>query len=164
MKKYLIPIIILVIVAVIAAAMVYVLLQPRQSDMLGNGNDTQQVSEETEPAEDGMATAPSTAVPGTYEDYNETAFAQAEGRRLLFFYAPWCPQCRALDASINEGTVPSGAAIFKIDYDSNQGLRQRYEVMIQTTLVEVDENGNEIQKYVAYDVPTLSAVGAAMNL
>jgi len=162
MKKYLIPIIILVIVAVIAAAMVYVLLQPRQSGMLGS--DTQQVSEEAEPAEDGMATAPSTAVPGKYEDYNETAFAQAEGRRILFFYAPWCPQCRALDASINEGTVPSGAAIFKIDYDSNQGLRQRYEVMIQTTLVEVDENGNEIQKYVAYDAPTLSAVVAAMNL
>lgn len=164
-KKHSTLIIILAIVAVVVAAMLYIILRPQQVSTPGdsaNTNGTQQTGNGTEPANGGNATEPST--PGRYEDYNEMAFNQAEGRRILFFHAPWCPQCRALDASIKESTVPSGVTIFKIDYDSNQPLRQKYGVTIQTTLVEVDENGNEIKKYVAYDEPTFDAVKAAMEL
>lgn len=166
-KKHSTLIIILAIIAVVAAAMLYVILRPQQAVTPGDtenaNNGTQQTGgNSTEPANGGNGATPTT--PGKYEDYNETAFNQAEGRRILFFHAPWCPQCRALDASIKDSTVPSGVTIFKIDYDSNQTLRQKYGVTIQTTLVEVDENGNEIKKYVAYDEPTFDAVMAAMNL
>src|SRR3990167_9582475 len=33
------------------------------------------------------------------------------GRRLLFFHAPWCPQCRALEKSIQAEGVPEGVTI-----------------------------------------------------
>jgi thiol-disulfide isomerase/thioredoxin len=166
-KKHSTLFIILGIIAVVVAAMLYVLLQPQQASTPSDNANTgsgEQAGDSTEPANNGTVTEPSTATPGRYEDYNEAAFNQTEGRRVLFFHAPWCPQCRALDASIKAGTVPSGVTIFKTDYDSNQELRQKYGVTIQTTLVEVDENGNEVKKYVAYDEPTFDAVMAAMNL
>ncbi len=95
---------------------------------------------------------------GTYVDYSADAVANAKGKRLLFFHAPWCPQCRQLDASIKSGTIPSDVTIFKVDYDSNQKLRQQYGVTIQTTVVALDDNGNEAKKYVAYEQPNLSTV------
>lgn len=100
----------------------------------------------------------STNVQGSYVDYSEDVIAKTAGTKILFFHAPWCPQCRDLDASIKQESVPAGVTIIKVDYDSNQKLRQQYEVMIQTTLVKVDDQGNLIKKYVAYDEPNLASV------
>lgn len=149
-------VIILAIIVVVVGAMLYLLLRPQQPTTPEDTKTSQQANNEEAPESESQ--------PGKYEDYNEESFAQAEGRRILFFYAPWCPQCRALDASIQEGTVPRGVAIFKTDYDSHQELRQKYGVTIQTTLVEVDENGNEVKKYVAYDDPTFEVVKESMGL
>ncbi len=93
-----------------------------------------------------------------YVTYSDDIVAKTSGTKILFFHAPWCPQCRALEASIKAGTIPTGVTIIKVDYDSHQALRQQYGVTIQTTLVKVDDTGNLIKKYVAYDEPTLSAV------
>ena len=95
---------------------------------------------------------------GKYVDYSEAAVAEASGTRLLFFHAPWCPQCRALEKSIKESTLPGDLTIFKVDYDTNQALRQKYGVTIQTTVVKIDEKGNLVEKYVAYDDPTYQNV------
>jgi thiol-disulfide isomerase/thioredoxin len=152
-------VIILAIIAVVAGAMLYLLLRPQQPMVSEDTTTSQQPNNE-----DTTALETSESQPGKYEAYNEAVFAQTEGRRVLFFYAPWCPQCRALDASIQEGTVPRGIVIFKTDYDSHQELRQKYGVTIQTTLVEVDENGNEVKKYVAYDDPVFEVVKEAMGL
>lgn len=95
---------------------------------------------------------------GQYVQYRAEDVAVVEGRKILFFHAPWCPQCRALEASIQAGTIPAGVTIFKVDYDTNQALRQQYGVTIQTTLVEVDSQGSKLGSYVAYDEPTLASV------
>ena len=95
---------------------------------------------------------------GSYIDYSDKAIANTSGTKLLFFHAPWCPQCRALDKSIVAGPIPDGVTIIKVDYDSNQSLRKKYGVTLQTTLVRVDDSGNLIKKYVAYESPNLSAV------
>ncbi len=95
---------------------------------------------------------------GTYADYSADVVASTKGQRILFFHAPWCPQCRQLEASIKVGTIPSDVTIFKVDYDSSQKLRQQYGVTIQTTLVLLDDKGNGAKKYVAYDQPSLDAI------
>lgn len=95
---------------------------------------------------------------GAYKEYSEEAVAATEGTRLLFFHASWCPQCRQLDASLRQSEIPSGVTIFKVDYDSNQALRQKYGVTIQTTVVKIDAQGDGVEKYVAYDEPTFAAV------
>lgn len=106
-------------------------------------------------------TAAAQIVPG-YVEYSDDAIAQAEGRVLLFFHAPWCPQCRSIEDDILDDGVPEGLTIIKVDFDSRQDLRQQYGVTLQTTFVEVDAEGNELQKHVAYDDPYLDAVVAAM--
>jgi len=105
---------------------------------------------------------PAGATAGAYVEYSDDAIAQAEGRVLLFFHAPWCPQCRSVESDILAEGVPDGVTIIKVDYDSRQDLRQQYGVTLQTTFVEVDADGAELQKHVAYDDPHLDAVVAAM--
>jgi len=95
---------------------------------------------------------------GKYIDYSDSVIASTKGTKILFFYAPWCPQCRALEESINNGSIPAGVTIIKVDYDSSQKLRQRYGVAIQTTLVKVDDAGNLVKKFVAYDNPSLGSL------
>ncbi len=98
--------------------------------------------------------------PGKYVDYSQNVIATTAGTKLLFFHAPWCPQCRALEADIKSKDIPTGVTIIKVDYDSNQQLRKKYGVTIQTTVVRVNDNGELIAKYVAYDEPTLASVTA----
>lgn len=95
---------------------------------------------------------------GFYLSYTDDIIAKTSGTKLLFFYAPWCPQCRALEADIKTKGLPEGLTIIKVDYDTNQSLRQKYGVTIQTTLVKIDDKGDLIKKYVAYDEPNLEAV------
>ena len=114
-------------------------------------------SDETDETEDATATTA-----GAYVDYSDTAITDAAGTRLLFFHAPWCPQCRAVEEDIVASGVPDGVTIIKVDYDSNQALRQQYGVTLQTTFVEVDASGAAVETFVAYETPTLQAVIDAM--
>ncbi len=100
----------------------------------------------------------SSTQPGKYVDYTEDIIASTKGTKILFFHAPWCPQCKALDSSIRSGNIPDGVTIIKVDYDSSQKLKQKYGVTVQTTLVSVDDAGNLIKKYVAYSTPSLEAL------
>lgn len=101
--------------------------------------------------------------PGLYIDYSDEALASTQGRRILFFYASWCPQCRALEKSIQGTGVPSGMAIFKVNYDTQTALRQQYDITLQTTIVEIDASGALLKKHVAYDDPSLPAVLKALE-
>ncbi len=102
--------------------------------------------------------APAMAQPGTFVDYSPAAFNNSSGSRIVFFHAPWCFQCRELEKDIkaNLDKIPSGVTVFKIDYDSNQDLRQKYGVKLQTSFIKVDAGGKVIQNFVAYDEPTFA--------
>jgi thiol-disulfide isomerase/thioredoxin len=100
---------------------------------------------------------------GVYADYTTEAVANAEGRVWLFFHAPWCPQCVDLERDIRANGVPESLTILKVDYDTATDLRQRYGVTLQTTIVEIDEEGNEVDKFVAYNDPSLGAALAALG-
>lgn len=142
-----------VLLAIIASAFAYVLLNKPAVT-----TEKHDMSHMAQAAQAPASPTTSATTPGAYVDYSPTVVAKTSGVKLIFFYAPWCPQCRMLDADIKAGSIPTGVTIIKTDYDSNQGLRQKYGVTIQTTIVRVDDAGNLLQKYVAYDDPTLAAV------
>ncbi|CAN5376188.1 hypothetical protein BH10PAT4_BH10PAT4_3520 [soil metagenome] len=151
--------IILGLLIIIIGAILYVILRPKEnlSDVY---QPTTSSTKEEVPSTDngnGSPVAASTQ-PGVYKDYTDQSIASTSGTKLLFFHAPWCPQCRSVEASINDNGVPSGVTVFKVDYDTNQALRQKYGVTIQTTFVKVDNDGNKIASYVAYDEPNFSSV------
>jgi len=150
--------IILGISLIIAGCVVYLAVS-------GNGKQAKKQAVVTSTVSDKPASTPANAtaedpasMPGKYVEYSSDVIASTKGTKLLFFHAPWCPQCRAIEADIKEDGVPSGVTIIKVDYDTNQALRQKYGVTIQTTIVRVDDNGALVKKYVAYDEPTLNSV------
>ncbi|TSC66418.1 MAG: thioredoxin [Candidatus Berkelbacteria bacterium Gr01-1014_85] len=87
---------------------------------------------------------------GSYEDYSQTKIAlAASGDVVLFFHAPWCPTCRALNSDIekNLGSIPATVTILKTDYDTETSLKQKYGVTTQHTLVQVNQDGALIKKW-----------------
>lgn len=147
------------IVVAIVAAIVAVLVFARPTTPDAAPSASSSPAAEATPTPE--STAPGASA-GVYVEYTDDAIAHAEGRVLLFFHASWCPQCRSIESDILADGVPAGVTIIKIDYDSRQDLRQQYGVTLQTTFVEVDAGGAELQKHVAYDDPHLAAVIAAM--
>lgn len=145
-------IVVISILVVIVAAAAYVLTLPNKADAPALPPQPQTQA----PAQQ------SPAVKGSYIDYSADLVASTKGTKLLFFYAPWCPQCRSLDASIKAATLPDNVTIFKVDYDSNQALRSTYGVTIQTTVVKVNDQGAKVDSYTAYEEPTFDAVSRAL--
>lgn len=104
-------------------------------------SDTAAVSdEETAPEADQVAQA------GVYKEWDG---ALTDTTNLLFFHAPWCSSCSALNADIskNLGDIPAGLTLFKVDYDSEKELKKKYGVTYQHTMVQVDKDGNMIKKW-----------------
>lgn len=73
-------------------------------------------------------------------------------RRVLFFYANWCPICLPADTSFSENAdkIPADVTIIRVNYndsDTDQAekdLAKQYEVAYQHTFVQIDENGQEL--------------------
>lgn len=120
-------------------------------------NNTEQTNSQPQTTSDQPLLQTETA--GTYDEYSEESFAQAKDQRVLFFYAPWCYQCRELDADLKTQAIPAEFNIFKVDYDGRQDLRQKYGITFRTALVKIDAVGNKIgEEYIAYNEPSLAAV------
>ena len=148
-----VTIIVLAVLLLVGIGVAYLLTANKPVDEANSSNLVKQASSETQtqPAESPQAQ-------GKYITYSAEALSTATGKRILYFHAPWCPQCQELDASIKKGPIPDGVTIIRTDFDSNQELRKKYGVTQQTTLVLIDENGNLVKKYNAYDSPTLSSI------
>ena len=103
----------------------------------------------TSPSTDGSSASCET--PGRWADYSAEAAADVcYTDTILFFHAPWCPECRGFEQAIESGTVPDGAQILKVDYDSATDLRKKYGVTIQSTFVRVDATGRRIKLWSGY--------------
>jgi thiol-disulfide isomerase/thioredoxin len=116
------------------------------------------------PAADATSAPPAAeadVTPGAYVDYRDGILAETAGTKVLFFHAPWCPQCRSLEASIQEGEIPDGVTIIKADFDSEIALRQQYGVTLQTTIVYVGDDGELLSSAVLYSDTSLDALLAA---
>jgi thiol-disulfide isomerase/thioredoxin len=85
-----------------------------------------------------------------YQDYSPAAFASTQGKkRVLFFYAAWCPTCRPADAefSASADEIPEDVVLFRVNYDTETELKARYKITYQHTYVWVDDEGIEISKW-----------------
>jgi len=76
-------------------------------------------------------------------------------KRILFFYANWCPTCIPVDKEFreNEAKFPKDVVIIRVNYndpdtDNNEReLVRKYGITYQHTFVQIDEKGNEITKW-----------------
>jgi thioredoxin 1 len=91
-----------------------------------------------------------------YVEYSKAIIdGSGNARRVLFFYANWCPTCRPADASFsqNESKIPQDVTVIRVNYhdtETNQeekDLATKYGVTYQHTFVQIDESGNTITKW-----------------
>jgi thiol-disulfide isomerase/thioredoxin len=93
---------------------------------------------------------------GSYVPFSPQAFSSAATtRRVLFFYASWCPTCKPADAdfSQNAAQLPADVTVIRVNYndpDTDQAekdLAKKYGVTYQHTYVQIDAQGNEVAKW-----------------
>jgi len=87
----------------------------------------------------------------------EEAYKNPENKTILYFYAPWCPTCRAFDNELKteNDQIPENVVIIQVDYDSEKELKKKYNISTQHTLVQLDQNGEEITKWVGGGIDLL---------
>ena len=91
-----------------------------------------------------------------YVHYSKSALDNASSsRRVLFFYASWCPTCRPADVSFTQNIdkIPEDVTLIRVNYsdpDTDQeekDLAKKYTVTYQHTFVQIDSTGKEITKW-----------------
>ena len=91
-----------------------------------------------------------------YVEYSKSAHDQAtDKRRVLYFYATWCPSCKIAneDFIANPDKIPEDVVVIRTNYndpDTDQDekdLAKRYGVTYQHTFVQVDSTGKELTKW-----------------
>jgi methionine-R-sulfoxide reductase/methionine-S-sulfoxide reductase len=88
------------------------------------------------------------ATQSQYRLYDEAELATlTTSRILLFFHADWCPTCRNFDKQISESHLPADILIYKVDYDTETALKQRYSILSQSTWVQIDAQGNMYKRW-----------------
>lgn len=121
----------------------------QSSSQTGSGDTMMQ-------GEDSGSDTRQTPSDGSYLAYSEANFqATSDKRRVLFFYASWCPTCRPADKEFQASSdqIPEDVVVLRVNYNdsdtdrSEKALADRYGVTYQHTFVQIDENGNEIAKW-----------------
>jgi len=97
-----------------------------------------------------------------YVNYSESNLAQSQtrGQSVLFFAATaWCQSCSKLEKEIKENAskIPANMTILKVDYDNDKAMNKKYDVVVQHTLVLLDESGKELKRWVGLGFDELLA-------
>lgn len=110
-----------------------------------------QTADSTTPVSTAENTPEATTNEGRYASYSSNAVAnQGYSTTIIFFYAPWCPECQAFKKAINSSDIPAGTQILEASYDNETDLKSTYGVTLQSTFVRVNSSGELQKKWVGY--------------
>ena len=91
-----------------------------------------------------------------YVEYSKSALDNSsDNRRVLYFYASWCPTCRPADANFKENTskIPEDVTVIRVNYNDpetdqeEKDLAKKYGITYQHTFVQIDGTGKEVTKW-----------------
>ena len=113
-------------------------------------------------AEDAAATSATAAAPAQVLSFTDEAQVNdlaAKGTTVVFFYASWCPNCRATVTELNArwDQVRPGLTLVIADYDQEKALKQKYGVTYQDTFVLLDAKGDAAKVWNSGGVNGLNA-------
>ena len=91
-----------------------------------------------------------------YQPFTPTVLADAaSSRRVLYFYANWCPTCIPANADFekNVSMLPADLTVIRVNYNDpdtdkeGKALATKYGITYQHTFVQIDADGNELTKW-----------------
>jgi len=122
-----------------------------KSDVMENTEEAMATDDKMEKTQDEMMEKS-----GEYVSYEAGVMEKtSKTRRVLFFYANWCPTCRPADESFkkNVNQIPADVSLVQVNYNDTEteqaetDLAKKYRVSYQHTFVQIDEQGNEVAKW-----------------
>ncbi|OGM04142.1 hypothetical protein A2715_04050 [Candidatus Woesebacteria bacterium RIFCSPHIGHO2_01_FULL_39_32] len=144
---------IVLVIAGILALVGLLLLKGRSSqDASNQKQDLMAPKGKDSAVEDGS----STLMGDRYIEYSpEVLASNKDKKRVLYFYANWCPTCRPADADFkaNESQIPEDVVLIRVNYNDSdtdseeEQLATQYGITYQHTFVQIDESGNEVTKW-----------------
>lgn len=81
----------------------------------------------------------------SYRAYEDGVIGNGQ-ESVLFFYAAWCPYCQANDHRLLTWSGPLPVTVYKVDYDAETELKNRYGIATQDTFIRIDGTGKEIAR------------------
>lgn len=99
----------------------------------------------------------------SFESEAQVNALAAEGKTVVFFFATWCPNCRATVAELNSrwAEVNPDLTLVIADYDKEAALKGKYGVTYQDTFVLLDATGAGIKSWNSGGVDGLNANSAS---
>lgn len=84
-----------------------------------------------------------------YAGEADLAARAAKGKTVVFFFASWCPNCRATVTELNArwGDVSPGLTLVIADYDKETALKKRFGVTYQDTFVLIDGSAKVVKAW-----------------
>jgi thiol-disulfide isomerase/thioredoxin len=99
----------------------------------------------------------------SFEGESQLNALAADGTTVVFFYAAWCPNCRATIAELNArwAEVNPNLTVVIADYDKETELKGKFGVTYQDTFVLLDAEGKSVKSWNAGGVDGLNANSAS---
>lgn len=162
------PIIIVLIVVGILGIGVYTFSKNSSTSDSMMKKDSLNVPEQTEALEQGVMEKKEGAMmektddkmmksgSARYVEYSKAALDGAvNNRRVLFFYASWCPTCKPTDTDLttNSSKIPVDVTVIRVNYNDpetdqeEKDLAKKYGITYQHTFVQIDGQGKEVTKW-----------------
>lgn len=96
-----------------------------------------------------------------YIDYDQRKLTKQTN--ILFFTTTWDQDSKKIDKDImkNQSKIPMDTIIFKVNYDTEKELKEKYHITTQNTFVQINEKGKEIQQWT--DSKTLNEILSKIN-
>lgn len=147
MNKY----ILIVIIIFLLGGIFFVSNQNKQTE---DAKDTPLIQKNAPSSENDDQSVAS--ISSRYVEYKKSILEETfEKRRVLFFYASWCPTCRPIDAEFEskKGTLPEDLVVIRVNYNdpetdqAEKDLAKKYNITYQHTFVQIDNRGEEITKW-----------------
>ncbi|MBI5044553.1 MAG: thioredoxin family protein [Candidatus Levybacteria bacterium] len=152
------PVVILVVIAVVVVFGIgaYTFSQnSSQSDSMMKKDEAMMSKEDTSMEPTGVM-MDDKLTNSRYIQYSKSALESAlSTRRVLFFYASWCPTCKPADASFtaNVSKIPEDVTLIRVNYNDpetdqeEKDLAKKYGITYQHTFVQIDSTGKEVAKW-----------------